>query len=88
MSQSGEPTTQKEMYDGLVKAYGTIASELGVRQIPVGDAMYLADTNIQWGYRPDKKFDFKNAQPGLLPDQKNSLHTGWRWTAAPLSAAV
>ena len=78
----GEPTTQKEMYDGLTKAYQTIASELGARIIPVGDAMYLADTDAKWGYQPDKKFDFKNAVAPALPDQKHSLHTGWRWTAA------
>src|SRR5262249_37900197 len=53
-----------------------------VRLIPVGDAMYLADTNVRWGYRPDRKFDFNNAQPTSLPDQTHSLHTGWRWTAA------
>ncbi len=50
--------------------------------IPVGDAMYIADTNAKWGYQPDKKFDFKNALPPTLPDQKYSLHTGWRWGAA------
>jgi hypothetical protein len=70
------------MYEGLTRAYRKIADELGVRLIPVGDAMYLADTNPTWGYRPDKKFDFKNAQPTSLPDQAHSLHTGWRWTAA------
>ncbi len=75
----GEPTTQKEMYDGLNKAYRTIASELGLRVIPVGDAMYRADTDEKWGYRPDKKFDFRNAQPPTLPNQTHSLHTGYRW---------
>lgn len=76
----GEPSTRKEMYDGLTKAYRTIAGELGARLIPVGDAMYLADTNAKWGYQPDRKFDFKNAQPPALPRQKYSLHTGWRWS--------
>src|SRR5262245_46644417 len=78
----GEPATQKEMYEGLTRAYRTIAGELGARQIPVGDAMYLADTNAKWGYRPDKKFDFKNAVAPALPEQTHSLHVGWRWTAA------
>lgn len=78
----GEPSTQKEMYDGLTKAYQTIAGELGARLIPVGDAMYRADTHAKWGYRPDPKFDFKNAKPPTLPNQKYSLHTGWRWGAA------
>ena len=78
----GEPSTQKEMYEGLSKAYKTIAGELGVRTIPVGDAMYLADTSAKWGYQFDKKFDFKNAVAPKLPDQTHSLHTGWRWTTA------
>lgn len=75
----GEPSTQKEMYDGLTKAYQTIASELGLKIIPVGDAMYLADTNPKWGYKPDPKFDFKNAIAPTLPNQNYSLHTGYRW---------
>ncbi len=78
----GEPSTQKEMYEGLTKAYQTIAGELGARVIPVGDAMYLADTHAKWGYQSDKKFDFKNAMPPALPNQTHSLHTGWRWGAA------
>lgn len=75
----GEPATQKDMYDGLTKAYQTIADELGARLIPVGAAMYLADTNATWRYKPDKKFDSKNAMPPALPDQTHSLHVGWRW---------
>lgn len=78
---AGEPTTQKEMYDGLTKSYRTIAEELGIGLIPVGDAMFLADTDSRWGYRPDRMFDFKQAAPPALPTQTHSLHTGWRWTA-------
>jgi len=76
--------TQKIMYDGLTHAYRTIAAELGARIIPVGDAFYMADTNKKWGYRSDKKFNFKNAKPPALPDQTHSLHTGWRWTKGKL----
>lgn len=75
----GEPATQEAMYQGLTNAYRTIAAELGARLIPVGDAFHRADTDPQWGYRPDKQFDFKNAQPPALPDQTHSLHVGWRW---------
>jgi len=75
----GEPATQEAMYQGLTRAYATIAAELGARRIPVGDAFYLADTDTKWGYRPDTKFDFKDAQPLALPDQTHSLHVGWRW---------
>src|SRR5207247_1531071 len=78
----GEPSTQKAMYEGLTKAYETIASELGAKLIPVGDAMYLADTDPKWGYKPDKKFDAKNAKPPELPGQTHSLHAGWRWSVA------
>jgi hypothetical protein len=78
----GEPTTQKKMYEGLSSAYRMIAGELGVRMIPVGDAFYSVDNHPKWGYRPDKKFDFKNAAPPSLPDQTHSLHIGWRWVTA------
>jgi len=77
-----EPATQKEMYEGLTRAYGTIAAELKARLIPVGDAFYLADNHAKWGYKPDKKFDFKKATPPSSPDQTHSLHTGWRWVTA------
>jgi hypothetical protein len=70
------------MYDGLTRAYETIAKELGARLIPVGDAFYLADSDSRRGYRPDRKFDFKKATPPALPDQTHSLHTGWRWTTS------
>ncbi len=75
----GEPATQLAMYQGLANAYRTIADELGARLIPVGDAFYRADTDPQWGYRPDTQFDFKSAQPPALPSQTHSLHVGWRW---------
>jgi len=74
-----EPRTQKAMYDGLSDAYRTIARELGVRLIPVGDAFYAADTDPKWGYRPDPKFDVRSATHPALPEQKHSLHIGWRW---------
>ena len=76
----GEPKTQDEMYAGLKNAYATIAKELNVKLIPVGDAFHLANRDPQWGYQvPAVKFDAKNAKPGELPDQTHSLHVGWRW---------
>ncbi|MDQ3623574.1 MAG: DUF4886 domain-containing protein [Verrucomicrobiota bacterium] len=77
--KAGEPVTHEAMYRGLTTAYRTIAEELGARVIPVGDAFFLADTDSQWGYQPDPRFDFKAAQPPALPDQTHSLHIGWRW---------
>lgn len=81
-SGKAEPKTQKAMYDGLSDAYRTIAKEIGIRYIPVGDAFYAADTDPKWGYKPDLKFDMKSAMPPALPDQKHSLHIGWRWEKA------
>lgn len=76
----GEPATHEAMYQGLAHAYRTIATELGARRIPVGDAFDQADHDPQWSYQPDAKFAFGNAQPPALPDQTHSLHVGWRWT--------
>jgi hypothetical protein len=78
-TKPGEPATQQAMYDGLTKAYETIAAELGARIIPTGDAFQLANTDAAWGYKPDTKFDFKSAQPPALPDQTHSLNVGWQW---------
>ena len=76
----GEPKTQDEMYAGLKRAYDTIAKELNVKLIPVGDAFHLANRDPQWGYKvPTTKFDSKNAKPGDLPDQTHSLNVGWNW---------
>lgn len=76
--KAGEPKTQAEMYQLLTSAYTTIAAELGLRRLPVGDAFYLADTDPKWGYQPDAKYDFKNKEQTALPDQTHSLHVGWR----------
>lgn len=75
----GEPKTREEMYQSLRQAYDTIAGELGVRVIPVGDAFNLADSDPKWGYRPDTKFEVAKAKTPALPDQTHSLHVGWRW---------
>ena len=74
----GEPAKQADMYRLLTSAYTTIAAELGAHRLPVGDAFYFADTDAKWGYQPDAKYDFKNKEQTALPDQKHSLHVGWR----------
>ena len=77
--KAGEPKTQEEMYQGLRSAYQTIADELKINIIPVGDALYLADTDPVWGFKPDASFDSKKLQYPNLPTQKHSLHMGWQW---------
>ncbi len=74
----GEPKTQEEMYQGLSSAYATVAKELGVRRMPVGDAFHLANHDTEWGFHPPMPpFDSAHAQPGELPDQTHSLNVGW-----------
>jgi hypothetical protein len=76
----GEPKTQEEMYRGLAAAYDRLAAEFGTKIIPVGDAMFNADTDTKWGFKPDPKpFDAKAAKQPDLPIQTHSLHVGWRW---------
>jgi hypothetical protein len=79
--KAGEPRTEEEMYRQLSNAYATIADELNISRIPVGDAFYLADTDEKWGYRPVLPFDPKSVQFPALPDQTHSLHMGWQWKA-------
>lgn len=81
-AETGGPKTQEEMHRGLTGAYDTIATELGARVIPVGDAFFSADSDPAWGYRIDTAFDFQNARQPALPDQTHSLHVGWRWAAS------
>lgn len=79
-AKEGEPKSQDEMYQGLASAYATIAKELGVRRIPVGDAFHAANRDAKWAYHaPAEKFDSKQAKQGELPDQTHSLNVGWNW---------
>jgi len=86
--KAGEPKSHQEMYEMLAKSYRAIAQELGVKVIPVGDAFYAADTNPQWGYQVDAKFDVKQAKHPALPDQTHSLHVGRKWSTKDKSPAT
>ena len=78
-TKPGEPASQRAMYAALATAYEGIAAELGLRMIPVGAALYLADSDAEWGFRPDRAFDPAKAVYPALPDQRHSLHVGWHW---------
>jgi len=80
-ASKGEPASREPMYTSLTAAYATIAKELGVRRLPVGDAFHLADSDPAWGYKPDASFEASKATAPALPDQTHSLHVGWRWTS-------
>ncbi len=75
----GEPQTQEAMYRGLSAAYAAIRKDLGATRLPVGDAFFLADSDPQWGFQSDPKFDPKGASQPALPNQTHSLHIGWQW---------
>ena len=77
-----DPSSREAMYAMLRDAYQTIAKELGVRRLPVGDAFNLADSDPEWAYKPDAKFDRAAAVPPALPDQTHSLHVGWHWSTS------
>lgn len=77
--QPGEPSTRREMHQGLSAAYRATAERLQAVLLPVGDAFDLADSDSQRGFHPDTTFDVTQAQPPALPDQTHSLHVGWRW---------
>ncbi len=71
-----------EMWKKSRAAYHTVAKELGISIMPVGDAMQKVAKSKKWGYRVDSKFDFANPVYPNLPNQKNSLHAGYYWDAS------
>ncbi|MBI5835209.1 MAG: DUF4886 domain-containing protein [Armatimonadetes bacterium] len=77
---AGEPPSQEAMYRQLTSAYETIAKELGVGLLPVGDAFWLADSDPAWGFKPGPAFDPKTIAAPTVPAQPHSLHVGWRWS--------
>ncbi len=75
----GEPHSHKEMYEMNRNSYHHIAREFALKILPSGDAMYLADTDPKWGYKPVEGFDKSKLEHPQLPDQTHSLHVGYRW---------
>ena len=69
---------QQKMYEGLVAAYGRLAENYGLREVPVGAAMQEARKLPRWTFKfPDPKFNYKEPMPGTLPEQAGSLNVGW-----------
>ncbi|MDY0167804.1 MAG: DUF4886 domain-containing protein [Thermoguttaceae bacterium] len=70
----------QDMHRGLTAAYEAISRELGCRLLPVGAAFENARLSDRWPDRfPDPDFDPASTQPPSLPDQRHSLHVGYRW---------
>ncbi len=68
-----------EMWEKSRAAYRTVASELGMKIMPVGDAFWKVNSDKKWAFKPDTKFDFSNPVYPNLPNQTNSLHRGYSW---------
>lgn len=68
-----------DMHQHVRAAYHTIADELNIALIPVGDAFRAITTDPTWAYKKDTTFNFETAVSPALPDQTNSLHVGYRW---------
>ncbi|SIN66458.1 DUF4886 domain-containing protein [Chitinophaga niabensis] len=68
-----------DMHQHVRAAYHTIADELNLAVIPVGDAFRAMATDPSWAYKKDTTFNFETAVSPALPDQTNSLHMGYRW---------
>lgn len=69
----------KEMWEKSRASYHTVSKELGIPLIPVGDAFWKINSDPKTAYQPDAAFDFEKAKSPELPNQKNSLHAGYRW---------
>lgn len=76
-----QAASQREMWERSRAAYRQVASDLGLRIIPVGDAFWRVDSDPQWGYKPDATYDLSNPMFPALPNQNTSLHVGYRWSA-------
>ncbi|REA57652.1 DUF4886 domain-containing protein [Dyadobacter luteus] len=69
----------KEMWEKSRASYHKIVKELGIKLFPVGDAFWRINSNPKTAYVPDSKFDVANAVYPNLPEQKNSLHVGYKY---------
>lgn len=70
--------SEQEMWQKSGAAYHTVAKELGIEVIPVGDAFWKVSSGPK-AYRKDMKFDYVNPVFPSLPNQANSLHRGYSW---------
>lgn len=69
----------EEMYLKSRSAYQSVAADLGVRLLPVGNAFWQINSHPKWSYQKDESFNFDNSVPPALPIQTNSLHAGYYW---------
>jgi hypothetical protein len=68
-----------DMHRLVAAAYRSVAKDLGVGLIPVGDAFAAVEADPVWGFVADPAWNPKAAIAPALPDQHASLHVGWVW---------
>lgn len=69
----------EEMWLKSRSAYHTVAQQLKVRIIPVGDAFRKVSSNPAHRYKKDELFNYENPVYPNLPRQDNSLNMGYYW---------
>jgi hypothetical protein len=74
-----EMRTSADMHRMVAAAYRSVAKDLGLGLIPVGDAFAQVEIDPVWGFVADASWDPKTAVAPALPDQSRSLHGGWYW---------
>ncbi len=75
----------KAMWESSRAAYHTIAKELGVQIMPVGDAFRKIVANSKFAYNKDKDYNFAKPEYPKVPVQTNSLHGGYFWSKNKLA---
>lgn len=70
---------QQKMHEAVRRNYHTIAKELGVRILPVGEAFANARKHPDWNFERDPDFDYENPQHPDMPNEKHSLNKGLIW---------
>lgn len=71
--------TQEGMYAGLRGAYDGLGQDLGIRQIPTGDALQNLRHSPGWKFERDPKFDYDHPTSGTLPSERRSINGGAYW---------
>lgn len=70
---------QEEMWQKSRAAYHTIAKQLKVDIIPVGDAFNAVATGTEYRFTKDMNFDYEHPVFPNLPVQSNSINMGYYW---------
>jgi len=80
ISEEKRAKSSQEMWEKSREAYHKMADKFGLRIIPTGDAFWAVSSDPTWRFVPDDKYNFVNPVYPELPNEKNSLNTGYAWT--------